>query len=538
MADAKKEKLEGSTRGVDGLYSTLEWMISAFCYTLAFIVFEMQAYTIPTGSMADTLKGAHFRLRCEQCAYSYDYDFLPDPYQLQRNQTPGVNVELLTRGPDGRPMPDHPRCPNCGYYRQTGQKMPVVNGDRIFVLKSIYQFIEPKRWDVVVFKNPTNPGENYIKRMIAGPGETLEIIDGDITINGQIARKPPKVQDELWMPVYDNDYQPAQPGDPYFNRHAWSQPFRNAGSSAWNLAAEGPTVFALADEGPQIHRIEYDTTVGNDFRATYAYDDPRAFPYMPICSDLRIQFDATLEPSSMVAAQLSKYGVPYRASVGGDGSIRIERTTPGGAVETLVDDEIPGGIHEPLSISFANSDHRLRLTVAGREWIYDFPSEPGSMGKPKAEMPIVAIEGSGAIRLSHVRLWRDIHYVFGPRAARASEGRPFTLGADEFFVCGDNSPNSADARVWTSPGLGNGKEYRAGTVPRDFLVGKAFFVYWPGPYRPWNGTGLADSMDRSPLGRIAKILMNVPWVDGIKIIYGGHEPLTPYTPSKPVAHDE
>ena len=529
MADAKKEKLDATTPRVDGLYSTLEWMVSAFCYTLAFIVFEMQAYTIPTGSMADTLKGAHFRLRCEQCAYSYDYDFLPDPYNLQRNQTPGDNVEV---------RPGSPRCPSCGYYRQTGQRMPVVKGDRIFVLKTIYQFIEPKRWDVVVFKNPTNPGENYIKRMIAGPGETLEIIDGDIYINGQIARKPPKVQEELWMPVYDNDYQPAQPKDPYFNRHAWSQPFRNSGSSAWNLAAEGPTVFALASEGPQVHRIEYDTTVGNDFRATYAYDDPRAYPYMPICSDLRIQFDASLDASSMVRAELSKYGVRYRASIESDGTIRIDQIGPDGAVQVFLDDFIPSWkAVGPVSISFANADHQLRLTVGDHEWIHEFGIEPESMGKPKAEMPIVAVEGNGTIRLSHIRLSRDIHYVYAPRAARASEGKPFTLGADEFFVCGDNSPNSADARVWSSPGLGNGKEYRTGTVPRDFLVGKAFFVYWPGPYRPWNGTGLADSMDRTPLGRIAKILMNVPWVDGIKIIYGGHEPLTPYTPSEPVAHD-
>jgi len=61
---------------LEGIFGTLEWLIIAFSLTLVFIVFEMQAYTIPTGSMADTLKGVHFRLRCRQCGYRYDYDFL------------------------------------------------------------------------------------------------------------------------------------------------------------------------------------------------------------------------------------------------------------------------------------------------------------------------------------------------------------------------------------------------------------------------------------------------------------------------------
>lgn len=339
------------------------------------------------------------------------------------------------------------------------------------------------------------------------------------------------------MPIYDNDFQPARPNEPFFNRHVWAQPFRNAGTSAWNLAADGPTVFALDSAGPRIHRIEYDPAVGNDFRATYAYDYPRDYPYMPICSDLRIQFVADLDSSSTLRAQLNKYGIGYRATVGGGGQIRLESIQPDGTVTTLVEDRCADDFQKPISISFANADHCVWLTVGKRTWSHDFPTEPGSMGRPSSAMPGAAIEGAGTIRLSHIRLWRDIHYVSGQRAARAMEGKPFTLGKDEFFVCGDNSPNSADARVWDRPGLGNGREYRAGTVPRDYLVGKAFFVYWPGPYRPWNGSGIADTMERSPLGRIAKMLLNVPWVDGMKIIYGGHEPLTPFVPSEPAGHD-
>ena len=44
--------------------NTLEGLITAFILALVFMEFIMQAFRIPTGSMADTLMGAHFRLRC------------------------------------------------------------------------------------------------------------------------------------------------------------------------------------------------------------------------------------------------------------------------------------------------------------------------------------------------------------------------------------------------------------------------------------------------------------------------------------------
>jgi len=74
----KQEQQSTAHHRAGGIFGTLEWLIVAVSVTLIFIVFLMQAYTIPTGSMADTLKGAHFRLRCSQCGYKYDYNFQPN----------------------------------------------------------------------------------------------------------------------------------------------------------------------------------------------------------------------------------------------------------------------------------------------------------------------------------------------------------------------------------------------------------------------------------------------------------------------------
>ncbi|MHC4423703.1 MAG: signal peptidase I [Planctomycetota bacterium] len=252
--------------------NAFEGLITALILAFLFRAFVMEAFRIPTGSMADTLKGAHFRLCCRQCGYKYDYGL----------GNYGLPQDIIPR----RPLkPVYSRCPSCGYYQPTGGTMPIAYGDRILVLKCIYQFFEPKQWDVVVFKNPLDPTINYIKRLVGRQGETVEIIDGDVYINGQISRKPSKVQNELWMPVYNNDYQPVRPKEGSFNNHFWEQPFKNDTGSKWETTKDKPTLFSLDSPAEQINTMIYDTSMGNNFRATYAYDDVKGYGHMPYCSD-------------------------------------------------------------------------------------------------------------------------------------------------------------------------------------------------------------------------------------------------------------
>lgn len=63
---------------------------------------------------------------------------------------------------------------------------PHIHDGDLFVLNKItYRFSEPERYDIIVF--PYNHGQsNYIKRIIGLPGETVEILDGEVIINGEV----------------------------------------------------------------------------------------------------------------------------------------------------------------------------------------------------------------------------------------------------------------------------------------------------------------------------------------------------------------
>lgn len=60
------------------------------------------------------------------------------------------------------------------------------NEDYLIQDKISYQFHQPKRFDVVVFYSPIIEKEHWVKRVIGLPGETVQIIDGRVYINGKI----------------------------------------------------------------------------------------------------------------------------------------------------------------------------------------------------------------------------------------------------------------------------------------------------------------------------------------------------------------
>lgn len=180
----------------DGLREITESFVVAFVLAFLFRAFEAEAFVIPTGSMAPTLFGRHKEATCHACGYHYAFGASDE---IDENSGQLVGPRILTA-----------LCPNCRFENAVKDE-PAFKGDRIIVNKFPYEFHDPERWDVPVFKYPEKPTTNYIKRLVGLPNETLVIKRGDVYRQEEdrsltILRKEPYKQKVLQIPVYDNDY--------------------------------------------------------------------------------------------------------------------------------------------------------------------------------------------------------------------------------------------------------------------------------------------------------------------------------------------
>ena len=86
--------------------------------------------------------------------------------------------------------------------RMIGSSMEVTlqEEDPIIVNKLAYLFSDPKRYDVIVFKQSGDEHSYYnIKRIIGLPGETVQIKEGQVYINGELLEEP-MVVDPIQIP--------------------------------------------------------------------------------------------------------------------------------------------------------------------------------------------------------------------------------------------------------------------------------------------------------------------------------------------------
>jgi signal peptidase I len=181
----------------DGARETIESIVVAFILAFLFRTFEAEAFVIPTGSMAPTLLGQHKDVTCDKCGTDF---------------TVGASDEM----DDDAFNPDHrlktALCPNCRYEMPI-RELPSFKGDRILVNKFPYEFGEPDRWDVVVFRYPDSPSINFIKRLVGLPGEEIKIERGNVYARTDpsepfriLRKRDPNKQLTLQLPVYDNNH--------------------------------------------------------------------------------------------------------------------------------------------------------------------------------------------------------------------------------------------------------------------------------------------------------------------------------------------
>jgi signal peptidase I len=97
----------------------------------------------------------------------------------------------------------------------TSMMPALVDQERIFINKFVYRWGlgQIERGDMVVFWYPGDTSKSYIKRVIGLPGDTVEVTNGTVYVNG-------KPLDEPYVPMEYRDRQPMNPvvvpADQYF----------------------------------------------------------------------------------------------------------------------------------------------------------------------------------------------------------------------------------------------------------------------------------------------------------------------------------
>jgi signal peptidase I len=80
---------------------------------------------------------------------------------------------------------------------------PTLHDNDLLVASKIsYKLHQPQRGDIIVFKPPDEASRDFIKRIIALPGERIRIVSGVVYINDQVLREP--YLPEKW--TYNNNW--------------------------------------------------------------------------------------------------------------------------------------------------------------------------------------------------------------------------------------------------------------------------------------------------------------------------------------------
>lgn len=117
---------------------------------------------------------------------------------------------------------------------------PVLHdGERLLVDKLTYRWRAPQRFDVVVFRYPLDPSRDFVKRVIGLPGETVEIREGRVYVDGRplaepyVAERAPDFYPPVTVPPGHvfvlGDNRPHSDD----SRSGWTVPIRDIIGRAW-----------------------------------------------------------------------------------------------------------------------------------------------------------------------------------------------------------------------------------------------------------------------------------------------------------------
>ncbi len=538
------------TRGSKSGRESIESFVVVF---LAFLLWSLEAegFVVPTGSMAPTLMGRHKEIVCPQCGYRYTVN------ADREVETSGAALGAGQRIAVGTCENCRYECQVGDAPSFSGDRIYVMKDGLSLPFFAGAGNVKLNRWDVAVFKLPEEPEVRYIKRLVGMPNEVVRIEGGDLWSRPlsqegdfQRLRRPLDHQQAMQLMVYDDAHRPAAlRDDPRWQR------FAPARTGDWTEPTPGE--FVPADGAPEWVELRYQHLVPTQehWRAI-RQGAPLPGPPRPMLitdfSSYNTDLSAVDRSVPRFAARtwfqphwVGDLSLSLRLQVHKlEGQILLELYKGGKSNRCEIDlatakaslyhdrQALARDVPTPITragtyeLVLANVDDRLTLWVdgelpfgAGRS----YESTPRVLGPTAADLQPVRIRARNAkIQVGKLVLKRDIYYTLDPAEADYANlvspafvnavelfeilsdpsrfsllsHRPpkeYPIRPGHYFMLGDNSPWSRDARAWGRSE--SGREVSGSSpddsvrasweVPESLLVGKAFCVYWPHPKPVW-----------------------------------------------------
>ncbi|HYW80172.1 MAG TPA: S26 family signal peptidase [Thermoguttaceae bacterium] len=414
---------------------------------------------VASGSMAPTLLGPHYHVICEDCGHPFDC------------------------GTDSSTIRPQAACPNCGYAENDLVSLTELAGDRLLIHKSAFHFsvpgpwkVErlPRRWEVVAFRHPTQAAQIHTKRVVGLPGESIQIRDGDVYVDGRIQRKDLAQQRALAVLVHDANARARGPSAPT----SYWQSRRN--DSQWG-SADGHFAHPATSDTADIDWLRFHEEPITD-RCGYNQMLVRREEEIHTVTDLMLSLRVvrTFGQSGLLLVRLGDgcddFEVRFDPSRRRWEVLRNRQAVPGAI------GELPA-IDDGLLLEVSLFDRQFLMAMNGRTVItrtyYPSPPEPHASNELRNGSLAIGSRALG-VKLRDLRVYRDVYYThpIGPNG-RWGLDRPVKLSDDEYFVLGDNSPISGDSRTWPD----------GPSVDAKLLVGKPLLVHFPARrVKVWNWT--------------------------------------------------
>ncbi|MBX9792626.1 MAG: S26 family signal peptidase [Pirellulales bacterium] len=456
----------------DGVRHGLEWLLMLAIFLLIVHTWLVQSYVVTSGSMAPTLLGQHREVVCSDCGMRFAVGSQPGSEPLWA---------------EARAI-----CPNCGSTTNPLADLPDAPGDGLLVFRGAFDWRRPRRWEQVVFRGSTDDRQLTVKRVVGLPGETIRLVDGNVIVDGQLARKPLATQRAMAILVNTDRYRPksaARDTDSPEQRADASSPnscwqTRRGATTKWQLQSGDFTraADAASDHGggafdwidflprgrPSIGSSESTTTASNAICDSYGYNQSRPILQSHVVQELLLCCNITVAGSGKVKFRAADASQVCEVTLNLAEKPHAILAVNGVAVFTQVD--LPSKItSDEMHCEISTIDRQFLFAFDGKPLFAPWEMPPTTANSANKDSSPFSIGVRGAmLRIRSAQVFRDIYYTRLPAgyATGSDQQGSWRVGSEELFVLGDNSPFSQDSRVTPNVALSH-------------LVGRPLVVWAP-----------------------------------------------------------